>query len=58
MGFGLFKKYCAVCGKEVLKKEAIVRFGEHLCSSEHAEEYRKKVTKERSKTAGGGGCCG
>ena len=54
----LFKKQCVICGKEVDKKEAIVRFGKRLCSEEHAEEYRKKLAKEESKAAsGGGGCC-
>jgi len=58
MVFGLFKKYCAVCGKEVLKEEAIARFGARFCSSEHAEEYRKRIAKGRSEAASRGGCCG
>lgn len=58
--FGLFKKYCPVCGKEVEKNKAIIRFGKHLCSEEHAEEHRQKLAKEESQAAnrGGGGCCG
>jgi len=56
MAFKLFKKYCAVCGKEVPKEGAIVRFGAHLCSDEHAEVYRKKMAGEKAKS--GGGCCG
>ncbi len=58
MVLGLFKKYCAMCGKGMSKEEAIARFGAHFCSSEHAEEYRKKITKERSEAASRGGCCG
>lgn len=59
MGLGLFKKYCTVCGKNVEKESAVVRFGKHLCSEEHAEEYRQKLAKDQSKAArGGGGCCG
>lgn len=54
----LFKKHCAVCGKELSKGKGIERFGKHLCSSEHAEEYRKKMVKEKAKSGGGGGCCG
>lgn len=56
MVFGLFKKHCAVCGKEVSKEGVIKRFGAHLCSSEHAEEYRKKVAREKAESSGGG-CC-
>lgn len=58
MAFGLFKKYCPICGKEVQKENAVVRFGKHLCSDEHAEEYRQKLAKDQSKAASGGGCCG
>lgn len=58
MVFKLFKKHCAVCGKEVAKGEGVERFGKHLCSSEHAEEYRKKIAKESSGAASKGGCCG
>ncbi len=58
MVFGLFKKHCAVCGKEVSKDGAVERFGKYLCSSEHAEEYRKKIAKEQSETTSKGGCCG
>ena len=59
MTFKLFKKYCPVCGDEVSKENAVVRFGEHLCSEEHAEEYARKMESEKSKAKkGGGGCCG
>lgn len=59
MTFKLFKKYCPICSKEVNKENALVRFGEHLCSEEHAEAYRQKLAKEKSRAAkSGGGCCG
>ncbi len=58
MVFRLFKKKCIVCDKEVSGGEQIVRFGEHFCSEEHAEEHRKKIAKEHSKKASRGGCCG
>lgn len=58
MAFKLFKKYCPVCGQEVEKNKAIVRFGKYLCSTEHAEQYRQKLAKEKSKKAKGGSCCG
>lgn len=58
MVFGLFKKHCALCGKEVSKDEAIERFGVQLCSSEHAEEYRKETAREKAKSGSKGGCCG
>lgn len=59
MVLGLFKKHCPVCGQDVEKEKAVKRFGKYLCSEEHAEEYRKKLAKEESKTASrGGGCCG
>lgn len=56
---GLFKKHCPICGVDVEKEKAVKRFGKYLCSEEHAEEYRKKLAQEESKTASrGGGCCG
>ena len=58
MAFKLFKKHCAVCGEEVVRGEALERFGKYLCSSEHAEEYREKIAKEQSEVASRGGCCG
>lgn len=58
MVLGLFKKHCPICGQDVEKGKAVKRFGEYLCSEEHAEEYHKKLTKEESKDAGRGGCCG
>lgn len=59
MVFGLFKKYCPICGMEVGKEKAIIRFGKYLCSDEHAEEYRQKLAKEQASATkkGGGGCC-
>ncbi len=58
--FEFFKKYCPICGKEVEKDKAVIRFGKYLCSEEHAEEYGKKVAQEESRAAnrGSGGCCG
>lgn len=58
MVLGLFKRHCPVCGKEVDKEKAVKRFGKHLCSEEHAEEYRQKMVKQQSKAAKRGGCCG
>jgi len=57
MALGLFKKHCPICGKDVEKDKAIKRFGKYFCSEEHAEEHRKKLTREESKRASGGGCC-
>lgn len=57
MVFGLFKKHCPVCGINVEKEVSIARFGKHLCSEEHAEEYRQKIVKAQAKAAKGGGCC-
>ncbi len=36
------EKYCPICGREV-KDLSIKRFGEYLCSEEHAEQYVKEV---------------
>lgn len=41
-----FKKYCQICGREVDKNKDIVRFGEHFCSEEHAQQFvdeRRKI---------------
>ncbi len=65
--FGLFKKYCQICGMKVDKNKDIVRFGEHFCSEEHAQQFvdeRKKMDiletqmKKNSKQKSSGCCCG
>jgi len=43
------EKYCPICGKEV-KDLSIKRFGEYLCSEEHAEEYVKEVRAQKQRT--------
>ncbi len=64
--FGLFKKYCEMCGKEADGR--IARFGKKFCSEEHAQQYvddQKKAQEldrqiranNRLPRAGGGGCC-
>jgi endogenous inhibitor of DNA gyrase (YacG/DUF329 family) len=65
------ERYCPICGREVQDLD-IKRFGEYLCSEEHAEEYvkevraqRARVTRSRSeleeqtiyKSCHRGGCC-
>lgn len=35
-------KYCPICGRDV-QDESFKRFGEYLCSEEHAEQYVKEV---------------
>ena len=42
------EKYCPICGKEV-KDLSIKRFGEYLCSEEHAEEYVKEVRAQKQR---------
>ncbi len=44
------EKYCPICGKEV-KDLSIKRFGEYLCSEEHAEEYVKEVRAQKQQAA-------
>lgn len=63
------EKYCPVCGRSV-EDLSIKRFGEFLCSEEHAEEYVKEVRAQKlgkanlqggaqaQEPARGGGCCG
>ncbi|MCP6726658.1 MAG: hypothetical protein KJI69_01280 [Patescibacteria group bacterium] len=58
MVFGLFEKHCPVCGMEVNKEDAILRFDKYLCSEECAEGWRKKLAQEESKAAKSGNCCG
>lgn len=58
MIFGLFKKHCVVCGVEVKKESSISLFGKHLCSQEHADEYKKKIVEEEARKPRKGGCCG
>lgn len=36
------EKFCPICGKDV-KDDSFKRFGEYLCSEEHAEQYVKEV---------------
>ena len=65
MVFGLFKKYCTICGREVNENNE-VRFGKHFCSEEHAEEYvneQKKIERlemqmmdRKPKSSGKCGC--
>ncbi len=67
--FGLGKKYCEICGKEIEKNSNSVRFGKNFCSEEHVEQYVKEQKKIRnlesimiannksSRTQSGGGCC-
>ena len=38
--------YCSICGRDV-KDLSIRRFGEYLCSEEHAEEYVKEVRAKK-----------
>ena len=40
------EKYCPICGGDV-KDLSIKRFGEYLCSEEHAEEYVKEVRAQK-----------
>jgi hypothetical protein len=40
------EKYCPICGRDV-KDLSIKRFGEYLCSEEHAEEYVKEVRAQK-----------
>ena len=58
MAFQLFKKHCPICGMQVDKDKAIVRFSKHFCSDKCAEEYREKLAVAEKKAAKGGGCCG
>jgi len=67
------EKYCPICGRDV-KDLSIKRFGEYLCSEEHAEEYVKEVRAQKLSMANPqreekheepskpwwrrGGCCG
>ena len=44
------EKYCPICGREV-KELSVKRFGEYLCSEEHAEEYVKEVRAKKLGTA-------
>ncbi|HWP48647.1 MAG TPA: hypothetical protein VNM22_15940 [Candidatus Limnocylindrales bacterium] len=41
------ERYCPICGREV-RDLNIKRFGEYLCSEEHAEEYVKEVRAQRA----------
>ncbi len=43
--FGLFKKYCQSCGREVDDNRNLVRFGKHFCSEEHANQYAEEQRK-------------
>ena len=62
--FGL-TKHCPVCGIDVKKETAFKRFGEYLCSDEHATQYverrmgeEKRMAEERRDSRDrGGGCC-
>ena len=64
MMFGL-TKHCPVCGIDVKKETAFKRFGEYLCSDEHATQYlerrmeeEKRMSEERRDSRDrGGGCC-
>ena len=40
------EKYCPICGKD-MKEDTFKRFGEYLCSEEHAEQYVKEVRAKR-----------
>jgi len=67
------EKYCPICGRDV-KDVSIKRFGQYLCSEEHAEEYVKEIRAQRLDNANPqgqarteeaprrswwrGGCCG
>ena len=42
MAVEMTEKYCPICGKDVTDV-SIKRFGEYLCSGEHAEQYVKEV---------------
>ncbi len=52
--FGLFRKKCSVCKKDIDQEakegKTEVRFDKHFCSEEHAEEYRKKQAQEQNKS--------
>ena len=62
--FGL-TKHCPVCGIDVKKETAFKRFGEYLCSDEHATKYVERRTEEEKRMSEerrdsrdrGGGCC-
>jgi len=41
------ERYCPICGREV-RDLNIKRFGEYLCSEEHAEEYVKEIRAQRA----------
>ena len=67
---GLFKKHCAVCGRDIDSNMGIKRFGKHFCSDIHSEQYvaeqRKtenlerqiQQTQQQPKSSGGGCGCG
>lgn len=42
----LTDKYCPICGKDV-KDDSFKRFGEYLCSEDHAEQYVKEARAQR-----------
>lgn len=44
--FGIGKKYCYVCGKEVNGNQ-YQRFGKYFCSEEHAQQYTEQMQKSR-----------
>ncbi|MFQ6020647.1 MAG: hypothetical protein ACE5J4_01340 [Candidatus Aenigmatarchaeota archaeon] len=57
MVFGIFKKYCAICGVQIEKEKNITRFGKHFCSDEHANQFIKEVEKKKARSKSSG-CCG
>ncbi len=40
------ERYCPICGRE-LPDLSIKRFGEYLCSEEHAEEFVQEVRAKK-----------
>ncbi|MBI3079761.1 MAG: hypothetical protein HYY85_22660 [Deltaproteobacteria bacterium] len=39
-------QYCPICGRDV-PDTAIKRFGQYLCSEEHAEEFVREMRAQR-----------
>jgi hypothetical protein len=44
------EKYCPICGMDV-KEDTFKRFGEYLCSEEHAEQYVKEARAQRGRAS-------
>jgi endogenous inhibitor of DNA gyrase (YacG/DUF329 family) len=56
--FGLLKKHCPVCGRDVDRDSSVKRFGKHFCSIIHAEKFSESnASRKEDNAQSHGGCC-